>query len=121
MCKLLLQAITVKEGELSRISNTSLLFPGRCGTDSSAPGVTVKQERDLLQSELKLEGGSGSSLPSKVSTRYRVFQLPGQGWDRASAWRNPVQLHPGDRRHLPGLRAMFARAPLVFEEGRGRV
>lgn len=120
MCKMLLQAITVKEGKLSHASNTSLLFPGCSGTDSSAPGVVVKQEHDLLQGELKLED-PGSSLPSKVSTHCRAFQLPGQGWGRASAWINPVQLHLGDRRHSPGIRAVFARAPFVFEEGRGRV
>lgn len=63
----------------------------------------------------------------RVSRSWRIrvqsaFQskhtLLGQGWGRASAW---IKLHPGDRRHSHGIRAVFTRAPLVFEKGRGRV
>lgn len=80
MCKMLLQAITVKEGKLSHARNTSLFFPERSGTGFSAPGVIVKQEHDPpAEAE-----GSGSSLPSKVSMCCWVFQLSGQGWGRAS-------------------------------------
>lgn len=60
---MLLQAITVKEGKLSHASNTSLLFPGRSGADSSAAGVIVKQERDLLRSEPKPEDWGPACLP----------------------------------------------------------
>lgn len=63
MCKMLLQAITVKEGKLFHACNTSLLFPRHSGRDFSAPGVIVKQERDLLQGELKLEDQGPACLP----------------------------------------------------------
>lgn len=63
MCKMLLQAITVKEGKLSHARNTSFFFPERSGTGSSAPGVIVKQECDLLQSELKLQDQGPACLP----------------------------------------------------------
>jgi len=63
MCKMLLHAITVKEGKFSHASNTSLLFfPGSGGMDSSATVVTFKQECDLLLGELKAEDQGSACL-----------------------------------------------------------